>query len=124
MRISVSKIRKTFAFALLAFASAISAEVGDLKAYPNPFSPDKEYLKIARKDNANLPAGEIQLVVYDYSLREVYRKQGNGGGANIEWAGIDDTGRKVVPGLYFIKVIHIGTTAGDVSEKMLKVLVR
>jgi arabinogalactan endo-1,4-beta-galactosidase len=88
----------------------------DLNIYPNPFNPSTtiRYTLSARS--------QVSLVVYNLlgqKIRTLIDEERNAGEFSIPWLGNDDAGRKVVSGVYFIRMI-----VGSISKTQKIVLVK
>ena len=119
----MKKIRYS-AFLLLAFTACMNmpADEASFKAYPNPYDPSKGVLTIEKLSGTAYTLGnQHDLIVYDYSLTETYRAQVTPNGSNqLVWAGIDEGGTRVAPGVYFLKVIVTTATGVENGNEMLK----
>ena len=92
----------------------------EIIAYPNPLNPVSETLTIKPKNSAGF-AGTVEYIVYDYNQREVYRNTSSAG-SSIRWSGYDAAGRRVAPGLYYIKLIHVRSNQ-NTSVTIIKVII-
>lgn len=101
-------------------------ETSGIKAYPNPYNPTQGNLTIEKVDGTAFSTAQNDLVVYDFSLTEVYRAnpQPDGTGKKIFWAGFDNSGVKVAPGVYYIKLVSIGQTSAANADSMFKLVVQ
>ena len=102
------------------YSLATSQAIGNVAAYPNPFNPDKYTLTIKPTTTATFD-GTISFIVYDFNQKQVYAG-GSVTNSTITWSGHDDSGIRVAPGLYFIKLIQTFTN-GAVGVKYIKLLV-
>lgn len=123
-------IRLVLMIAATAFAACSNLPPDDttpFKAYPNPYNPTAGVLTIEKTSGAIYGAtasDNHELVVLDYNLSEVYRIAVTPSGGKITWTGIDGSGSKVVPGMYYIKVIVSKTTGVEGADAMFKLVVQ
>ncbi|MFZ1729944.1 MAG: hypothetical protein WBQ23_00835 [Bacteroidota bacterium] len=91
-------------------ASQAVSSPAEVYAYPNPFAPDDEVLRIHYKTNNS---GSVAIHIYDFAMMPV-RVLLNNTSRQIDtehdeiWDGRDDGGKQVANGVYYIKV-----TLGD-----------
>lgn len=101
------KSRKAFAalFFLVAAQSANPVEfsVGKVIAYPNPFSPLSETLTIVPEGSSSF-SGTVDYQIYNFNEKLVY--SGQTSNSAIYWSGHSADGKRIVPGLYFVKIIQ------------------
>jgi hypothetical protein len=70
-----------------------------LAVYPNPF---RESARIACGISA---AGDIRLCIFDAAGRKVMDFSGmTSGQESVEWDGCDSSGRRLPPGVYFVRM--------------------
>ncbi|RME91886.1 MAG: T9SS C-terminal target domain-containing protein [Candidatus Hydrogenedentota bacterium] len=100
---------------------AKGATPSKLKAYPNPFSSAHETLTIEKTDGSAF-SGSVKITVYDFNLKKLYQKE-YAAPTSIRWNGFDDLGRRVRPGIYFIRVEEENTDS-SYANQYLKVLVK
>lgn len=117
--------RKTFFALLLLFVSfgdsqAEWKEIGDVIAYPNPFNPVTDILTIKPADAAVFD-GTVRYIVYNYHQQEIY--SGSAVQSAIVWGGYTQSGNKIAPGIYFIKLILTGSD-NTTGTKMIKVIIQ
>ena len=94
--------------------------LGKIIAYPNPFSPETEVLTI-KPENSSTFNGSVQFTVYNYNQREVF--SGQAANSSIIWNGHTADGKRILPGLYFIKIVQ---TRSDLAtgSKIIKLIVQ
>jgi len=87
------------------------------------FDLDVQTLQGFRKPvliNYQVPAAaEVRIVVFDASGRlvaEPLNEEVKPGEHQLKWNLRDDAGRKVASGVYFVKMLAVGSTAGDFEE--------
>lgn len=99
-----------------------------LKAYPNPYNPTAGVLTIEKTDGSDFSTSQNDLIIYDFSLHEVYKANvlpsGTPANKKLVWSGIDNTGLKVSPGIYYIKVMSTTTTGTTNADSMFKLIVQ
>jgi len=85
---------------------------GLLQNYPNPFNPTTQIkFNITRADN-------VTVKIYDILGKEVItllNEKLNAGEKVVMWNGLDNSGRQVASGSYFVKLV---TSTGVDSRKM------
>lgn len=126
------KRKFTLAIPFFLFIAACSNlppdETAGIKAYPNPYNPTQGNLTIEKVDGSAFSASQNDLVVYDFSLHEVYRANPIPVDAptnkKIVWAGFDNSGIKVAPGVYYLKLISVGQTSAVNADSMFKLVVQ
>lgn len=123
---SIRLIILAVAAALLACSNLPPDDSTPFKAYPNPYNPTQGKLTIEKTSgSAYVATDHHDLVVLDYNLAEVYRTTATPDGAGkIYWNGIDASGTKVAPGIYYIKVIVSKTTGTEGADAMFKLVVQ
>lgn len=99
-----------------------------LKVYPNPYNPENGVLTIERTDGGSFSTMQNELIVYDYSLREVYRTNllpvAGSADKKLIWSGLDSAGIRVSPGLYYLKVIANTAAGPSHTESMIRLIVQ
>jgi len=117
----VSSILIAFLISFGFYSYGKSKAVGKVIAYPNPFHPGRHTLTIKPAQSATFN-GTVSYIVYNYNEEVVY----NGASVTnsvITWSGHDNSGVRVSPGLYFIKLKQTYTDS-SVGLKFVKVLVQ
>ena len=101
-------------------------ETAGIKAYPNPYNPTQGNLTIEKTDGSDFSTTQNDLVVYDFSLHEIYRAnpQPDTLKKKIYWAGFDNSGVKVAPGVYYLKLVSVGQTSVANVDSMFKLVVQ
>lgn len=98
-----------------------------IKAYPNPYNPEKHKKLIIQFLN-NTSGTSYQYLIYNLNQKEIYKQVFSGldGSNNLYWHAIDKHGNRVAPGLYFMKIIVTGGGAeqNQIVSKMIKILVQ
>ncbi len=96
-------------------------DMHDIAAYPVPFNPKRDTLKIGDPDSwSNGNTYSLKADIYDINGDLVRRVSGNS--PRIIWNGRDGNGRYVKPGLYIIKIVT-EYTDGDYGKKIIRILV-
>jgi hypothetical protein len=117
-----------FMLLLAACSNLPPDETAGIKAYPNPYNPTQGNLTIEKIDGTAFSTTQNDLVVYDFSLHEVYRANpipvDVGTNKKIVWAGFDNSGIKVAPGVYYLKIVSIGQTSAVNADSMFKLVVQ
>ncbi|HSV98216.1 MAG TPA: FlgD immunoglobulin-like domain containing protein [Spirochaetota bacterium] len=115
---------KTLAALLLAgcvaSTAAFALDMSGVMAYPVPFNPDKKTLTIG-----GLPPGasDIRIKIFDINGDSVFERSYSPAATTIEWSGRNNSGRKVKPGLYIIKVTAEDSATGNYGKKLIRILV-
>lgn len=107
--------------ALPLYVSAKSAPMSPVKAYPNPFSSASENLTIEKVDKTAW-SGSVKLTVYDFNMKELFSRD-YAAPVSIQWNGHDSLGRRLRPGVYFLRLRQEATDS-TFSEKYIKVLIK
>lgn len=97
------------------------------KAYPNPYNPAAGVLTLEMLDGSNFSETQNDLSVLDFDLQEVYRANvlpDTATKKKILWAGIDNTGRVVAPGVYYIKLMKSNATGTEGKDSLFKLVVK
>jgi flagellar hook assembly protein FlgD len=88
----------------------------DVAAYPNPFNPQTSIAYTTRS------AGRVTMNVYNVSGRLVRTlkvdEYTDAGTHEVSWNGLDNVGRRVPSGVYFVKA----TVGGDTSVYKLSIM--
>jgi len=93
--------------------------IGTIRAYPNPFNPSSDTLTV---DGSSInSATAVSFTVYDFNQEEIY--SGTATSVPFTWSGYTKSGKRVSPGLYFIRII---ATFSDNATglKYIKVIVK
>lgn len=105
-----------------------SEETSSIKAYPNPFNPSAGVLTIEKIDGSAFSAQAVNdLIIYDFALNEVYRANVQPVDAALKkliWGGVDNSGTKISPGAYYVKVVASGVTGVTGADTMYKLIVQ
>lgn len=122
------KLAIPFLLLIAACSNLPPDETAGIKAYPNPYNPTQGNLTIEKLDGTAFSTTQNDLVVYDFSLHEVYRANPIPVDAptnkKIVWAGFDSSGIKVAPGVYYLKVVSVGQTSAVNADSMFKLVVQ
>lgn len=103
--------------------AALALDLGNVIAYPVPFDPNRHILTI--KDNAPSPAqvSKLKIDIFDINGDSVFSREiVLSGPVLTQWSGRNNSGRKVRPGLYIIRVTA-ENASGDYGRKIIKILV-
>jgi len=100
--------------------SANEFNLGKIIAYPNPFSPETDVLTI-KPESSSTFNGSVEFKVYNFNEKEVFA--GQAANSQIIWNGHTADGKRLLPGLYFIKIIQ---TRSDLAtgSKIIKIIVQ
>ncbi len=119
---------------LLPAGSTVQAKnipLGSIKAYPNPLNNQTQNLTITRVNSANTEigfSGSVKFIVYNLRLKKVFEDTQSAVGTSIKWGGHDSLGRRLPPGLYYIRLIETYSTpaadSGSISSGFIKVLIK
>lgn len=94
--------------------------LGKVIAYPNPFSPESEILTV--KPESGTFNGTVDFKVYNFNEKMVF--SGQTSGAVITWNGHTADGKRLIPGLYFIKIIQTRGSDNASGTAILKLIVK
>jgi hypothetical protein len=94
--------------------------IGKVIAYPNPFAPESDTLTI-KPENSTIFNGTVEFKVYNYNEKEMF--SGQTSNSAIYWNGHTADGKRLLPGLYFIKIIQ---TRSDLASgfTIIKLIVK
>lgn len=97
-----------------------------IKAYPNPYNPNAGVLTIENLDSSDFSKTQNDFIVYDFALNEIYRANilPIAADKKLVWAGIDNAGIKVSPGVYYLKVIRTTNAGAANTDSMFKLVVQ
>lgn len=117
------------AFVVVACNNMVPDTTQTLKAYPNPFNPTTGVLTIEMADGSDFSTTQNDLVVYDFSLNEIYRANvlpitSTPANKKLVWGGIDNAGIKVSPGIYYIKIVTTTNAGASNTDSMFKLVVQ
>ncbi len=105
----------------IACSGAFALDMSAVKAYPVPFNPDKSTgLKLLLPAAPDI-SGIIKISIFDINGDLVFDR-GYPSLAPFVWNGRNQSGRKVKPGLYIIKV-SAEDSNGDYGKKLIRILV-
>lgn len=99
--------------------SLYALDMKNIVAYPVPFNPQKNMLKIGYSPNV-IESHKIKLFIYDINGDTVLTKSLSQ--LPVIWNGRNGSGKLVKPGLYIIKV-EIDDDNGDYGKKVIRILV-
>ena len=113
-------MKRILCLALFIFLNAAilpASQSIDAIAYPNPFDNRTQTLTLARPDASAFSASDsVSFKVYDFNMKLVYEAIGT------TWSGYTSDGRRVKPGIYFMRIII--DTNGAVGTTMFKLLIK
>lgn len=111
--------------ALVVACSNLPQDDSSFKAYPNPYNPNNGVLTMEKLSGTYATTDHHDLVVLNYALAEVYRSTvAPNAVGKITWAGIDSSGSKVSPGIYYVKIIVSRSTGTEGTDTMFKLVVQ
>ena len=107
---------------MIFFSNALYAfDMKDVVAYPVPFNPGKNTLKIGYPSGYTVPTGyRLNVEIFDINGDLVTKKAGNQ--MPVVWNGRSGNGKFVKPGLYILRV-EIENDAGDYGKNTIRILV-
>jgi hypothetical protein len=116
MRIKAKTLIALLLAGCVASTAAFALDMNGVIAFPVPYNPARGPMTI------RVPVGDsIKIQIYDINGDPVYDKSGSNGD-NL-WSGRNNSGRKIKPGLYIIKVTAEDSTSGDYGKKLIRILV-
>jgi len=94
-------------------------------AYPNPFKPSQQYLKIQNSDKTEI-TGDVTITIYNSQLKKIYQqKYFASSDIKIRWNGLNKEKSIVRPGLYFIQILQSTyDLKNTINIEIIKVLVQ
>ncbi|MDH4199273.1 MAG: T9SS type A sorting domain-containing protein [Spirochaetia bacterium] len=118
-----SRVIGALFFLLVVFfqpVAPVEFKMGKVIAYPNPFSPETDKLTV-KPENSSAFSGSVEYKIYDFNQKEVY--SGQTSNSAIYWSGHFANGSRIMPGLYFIKIVQ---TTSDYSTgvSIIKIIVK
>lgn len=87
-------------------------------AYPVPYNPNTQLMKI--DSPSPIPVSKVTIEIFDINGDGVFKRDFTSFPAN--WNGRNNSGRKVKPGMYIVKVTAEATDGGF-ARKILRILV-
>lgn len=100
-------------------------DMSQIVAYPVPFNFRKATNKYITIDNrSGGPAGTfmINVKVYDINGDDVFSRSFSSF-ANVKWNGYNNNNKRVMPGLYILKITVEDPATGDHGEKIFRLLI-
>jgi len=117
----VSSVLIAFLLSFGFYSYAKTRAVGKVIAYPNPFHPGRQTLTIKPANSATFN-GTVRYKVYDFNEKTVYNGSSSTNSV-VTWSGHDNSGARVSPGLYYIKLTQTYPDT-SIGVKFIKVLVQ
>lgn len=109
-----------FIIMLVFSQTAYAFDMTNIVAYPVPFNPQKNLLKIGYPPPTTA-SHTVKLAIYDINGDLVIAKSFSG--FPVIWNGRNCSGRFVKPGLYILKVEVDDSDDGDYGKKVIRILV-
>lgn len=106
---------------MLIFSGNLYAfDMNGIVAYPVPFNPQKNMLKI-NDPAVTLGSHTLKLSIYDINGDLVIKKMLSS--FPVRWNGRNSSGKFVKPGLYIVKIEIDEDDSGDYGKKIIRILV-
>jgi hypothetical protein len=105
-------------------ASAVAMDLSGVHAYPVPFNPNRSINNAIIITGFPALAGgySIDMEVFDINGDQVTKRSFNTA-ADVKWNARTDSGSRVKPGMYIIKITIDYNGTGDFAKKLIRVLV-
>jgi hypothetical protein len=126
MRKSGFSIIFLLSFLLIIFHGGViySLNMDNIIAYPVPFNPNIQVLKIGYKPA--VPPDTVDTVtieIFDINGDTVFLREYSSLNNPVIWNGYNNSGKKVKPGLYIIKVTIENSQSGARGLKIIRIVV-
>ena len=105
---------------VLCLASLFSAEA-KLIAYPVPFNPSAQTLRLTYQPAVSDDLFSVEIL--DINGDRVFSRSYSSPGSFV-WKGYNDSGAKVKPGMYIVKVRRENSATGDQTTDVVRILVK
>lgn len=103
---------------------AYSLQVNNIIAYPVPFNPRLQVLKIGYKPDVTPDAVDIvKIEIFDINGDSVFFRDYSSLSNPVIWNGYNNAGRRVKPGLYIIKVTVENSQSGERGSKIIRIVI-
>ncbi len=100
--------------------TAYAYDMKNIAAYPVPFNPQKNMLKIGLPAGVSEPHTSVRIEIFDINGDTVMTRSASS--LPVIWNGRNTSGGFVKPGLYMVK-IEIDDNNGDYGKKVIRILV-
>ena len=113
-----------FSFQIFHPREARPLNVHNIIAYPVPFNPRIQVLKIGYKPS--VPPDTVDTVtieVFDINGDSVFLREYSSLNNPVIWNGYNNSGKRVKPGLYIIKVTVENSQSGERGLRIIRILV-
>ena len=112
------------AAALLLPVSVPALEMRSIIAYPVPFNPDRQTMKIGYEQGATPEAlDSVSVQVFDINGDMVLSRSYTSLNPPVVWNGRNSAGIMVSPGMYIIKITAENSATGEHGKKIIRILV-
>ena len=112
------------AAALLLPASVPALDMHPIIAYPVPFNPDKQTMKIGYEQGATPDAlDSVSIQVFDINDDMVLSRSYTSLNPPVLWNGRNSAGTMVSPGMYIIRITAENSATGEHGKKIIRILV-
>lgn len=114
----------SFSFQIFHLREAYPLNAHNIIAYPVPFNPRIQVLKIGYKpavppDNVNM----VTIEIFDINGDSVFLREYTSLNNPVIWNGYNNSGKRVKPGLYIIKVTVENSQSGERGIKIIRIVV-
>lgn len=92
-----------------------------IAAYPVPYNPGRGVMKISDLSGALTGIQSVEVIIFDINGDRVFSRN-FAGFTNVVWNGRNDSGVKVSPGMYIVKVT-VEDANGYVGKRLIRILV-
>ncbi len=123
LRVPGNKILIALAVLFLSVQGVYALNEKKIVAYPVPFNPDRQTLKIGYVGVTPDSLTKVKIEIFDINGDRVYSYEQTSLTTPIIWNGRNSTGRIVKTGMYIIKIVIEDSNTGDHGKKIIRILV-
>ena len=109
---------------LLLIGNAVSLNVSNIIAYPVPFNPKNQVLRIGYKPDVTAEIVNRALIeIFDINGDKVFLREYSSLSTPVIWNGRNNVGKRVKPGLYIIKITVENYQTGEQDSKIIRIVI-
>lgn len=113
-----------FSFQIFHPREAHPLSVHNIIAYPVPFNPRIQVLKIGYKPSVTPDTVDtVTIEVFDINGDSVFLREYSSLNNPVIWNGYNNSGKRVKPGLYIIKVTVENSQSGERGLRIIRIVV-